>query len=223
MLILIATVSNVSAQIDILCEESIYVGEELSVMIVEDDIPVVGVTVSFTQQDCDMMYRTDNDGIVLHTPYATGYMDIEVMYGRGNTEKTVMVVDEPWVPGSDVYQPPIEINTPVPTPTPTPTPEPTPSSTEKVNIPVTPGTIATIPPITLEGDPDDTINKTQEVLPEKIVPFTTPEPEPTITETVEIIETPQPVPKKLPREPESPGFGGIVAIGILSIVYFLRR
>ena len=219
VLILIVTVSNISAQINIVCEEQVYVADDFSVTIVKDGIPVAGTAVVFTSQQGDESYSiTDAEGMVSYISYATGTLNIKVTDGTNMVEKTIMIVDEPWVPDTDSVI--LDIPNPTPTPTPVSTPTVTPTPTEEANVSVTPGSIVTIPTVVINVTVDDTVNSTKDIIPRQTIVPVVPEPEPTIVKT-EVYRPP------LPRRPEShgiPGFEAIFAIaGIFGVMYILKR
>ena len=223
VLILIATVSNISAQINIECEESVYVGDDFSVTIIKDGIPVAGTAVVFTSQRGDESYGiTDAEGMVSYISYATGTLNIKVTDGMSTVEKTITVVDEPWVPNTDSVI--LDISNPTPTPTPvsihTPIPTVTSTPTEEVNVSVTPGSIVTIPTVIINVTVNDTVNSTEDIVPRQTIEPIVPKPEPTIVET-EVYRPP------LPKRPETSGLPGFEAIftiaGILGIVYLMKR
>ena len=224
ILILIATVSNISAQMNIECEEQIYVGDDFSVTIIRDGTPVAGTAVVFTSQNGDESYKiTDAEGMVSYISYATGTLNVKVTDGTNMVEKTVTIVDEPWVPDTDSVILDIPNPTPTPTPVSTPTPIPTvtPTPTEEADVSVTPGSITTIPTVVINVTVNDTIvNSTEDIVPRQTIIPVVPEPEPTVVKT-EVYRPP------LPKRPEShgmPGFEAIFAIaGILGVVYLLKR
>lgn len=227
VLIIVVMMTNVSAQVDIKTEDgtelprTTYIGEKFTVQVTEDDIPTSNIDVVFMPLRGNAIYTlTDNKGMVSYTPYSTGSLCIRVLDGIDTIEeKTIIVVDEPWVPGT--------ATDPVTTPEPEPTVEPEP---EPVIVEV--GNTTVIEPVIINVAENETVPITTST-PETNVTFgdgeidtrlsdtlVVPTPEPTIEDIPEVPVAPKP--KATPNS--TPGFEAIFTIvGILGIVYLIRR
>ena len=210
VLIMLAMVASVSAQVEIRAADGselptvTYVGDTLTVKIMDNDVPVVsGANVMFilAEMGGDPTVVPVNDlGQARYKPYVRGELTIRVLDGVTTVaEDTITVDDEPWVPVI----------------------EPTKKSYRS-------GGGGGYVPQAPTNDTNTTVNNSvADVVPRQTIAPVVPTVAPTeVVEVVPVVEeAPKPVPT--PKAPESssvPGFEAVFAIaGILGVVYLYRR
>jgi len=220
VLLMLVTITTTSAQVEIRASDGTelppvtYVGDKLTVQILDDGIPVVsGAVVLFTLDNPDIApveVNVNDFGEASYKPYVRGKLTIQVFSGvDALTQTSIVVDDEPWVP--DIPW------TPDTTSTPKPTVEPTVAPTA---VPTVEPTV--VPTLELIAENVTVSNETVNyIVPRQTIEPVVPEPVVERTEVIEVVatETP-PKMKNLPESSSIPGFEAIFAIaGILGAVY----